>query len=97
MDKVHTADRELAKFHLAIIAKKWYFPLPINGLNIGLAYAWCLSQISEKKSVLQKDFLRVGVQILLKAAVIKYICEWEGLKSASAHPEVRLNNVYHFP
>ena len=56
-----------------------------------------LSQISEKKSVLQKDFLRVGVQILLKAAVIKYICEWEGLKSASPHPEVRLNNVHHFP
>ena len=39
---VHTVYQELGKFCLAVIKKKQYFPLLVNGLNIGLVYAWCL-------------------------------------------------------
>lgn len=66
MGGVDLLDRALSECRPKINGKKWYWPLIINALNVGLVFCWRLFQEISGTKVPQKQFRNNLATILIK-------------------------------
>ena len=97
MGGVDLLDRALSDYRPVIHGKKWYWPLIVNALNIGFVYCWCIYRIVTQENVLQKDFRRHVVGILVRHAVSQIpICSLPA-RRYKVPDEIRLDGIDHYP
>ena len=65
MGGVDLLDRALSDLRPSVHGRKWYWPLLVNALNIGLVYCWKLRNFLNEKQVTQKEFRRTIAFILV--------------------------------
>lgn len=101
MGGVDLLDRSLAEFRPRIRGKKWYYPLIIAAINIGLVFTWRLFEISSGSTLSNKDFRRTIVLIMVnkKPKPRPSLAQLPGPKGKKSYPasEVRSDNVQHYP
>ena len=96
MARVDLADRALSKYRSKFRGKKWYWPLLVNAVNLGMVFCWRLYQISNK-NITQKDYIHTIVHILTKRSTTTFRADARPSPSYTLPAEVRKDNPDHLP
>ena len=76
--------------------KKWYWPLLVNAINLGMVFCWRVYQLSNK-NITQKDYICTIVHIQTKRSTTTFRADARPGPSYTLPAEVRTDNSDHLP
>ena len=94
MGGIDLIDHALSEYRPKFRGKKWYWPLLVNTINLGMIFCWHAYQLSNK-NITQKDYICIIVHTLAKRSTTMFRADARPGPLYTLLAEVRTDNSDH--